>query len=303
MTAGLSKDLGDANEQLEQFQAQVQAVLEALTKAGSNAGASIQQIANAMTKTLEKADSDVSKAKADIAQEELAKTTAQIESVLAPLDRSLDKTFMGLIQGTQSVRQGVSQLAQSLVAEEISMNERRLSSWVATEAAKTLASLTGNSARQAADTASATTGKAAQAESASTSIFTSAKQAAAGAYAAVAPIPLVGPFLAPVAAATAFGAVMAFNVSSAEGGWDRVPADGMMTELHKDEMVLPAGLAGALRDRIGGPADNTYGDVHNHFHIGAGNGDLKSQILATIPHIARAVGDHWTKNPGSRPRY
>lgn len=302
MTVGLAKDLGDATQQLEQFQAEAQAAAESLTAVGSKAGGMLQQVATTMVKTLQKAAADAAAAQGDIVDEELKKTTAQIQSVLAPLDSSLDHTFMGMIERTQTLRKGIADLGRSFLSEEISMNEKRLSHWVATEAAKTLASLSGNTTRQAADTASAATGKATQDQAATASIFTSAKQAAAGAYAAVSPIPIVGPILAPIAAATAFGAVMAFNVTSAEGGWDRVPADGMMAELHKDEMVLPAGLAGAMRDRITG-GGNRYGDVNNHFHLGAGLGDVRSQILATIPHIARAVGDHWNKNPSARPKY
>ncbi len=42
-------------------------------------------------------------------------------------------------------------------------------------------------------------------------------QAAAGAYSAVAGIPVVGPVLAPIAAATAFGAVAAFDSPNSRG--------------------------------------------------------------------------------------
>lgn len=68
--------------------------------------------------------------------------------------------------------------------------------------------------------------------------------------------------------APAFGAAMAAAslayapVASAAGGWERVPYDGMPTELHKDEMVLPAKIADKVRDGAGG------GDTH-HYHISA----------------------------------
>jgi hypothetical protein len=255
ITSGLARDLGDANQLLEQFQEQAQAVAAVLSATGDKAGGMIRDTAAALVKTLSDATTAATKAQGDIASAELTQATRQIETMLAPLDRSLDKTFMGMLAGTESLKQGMAELGQSLIAEEISLNERRLSNWVATEAAKTLASISGNNARQGAETAGAAAGKASQATTASASIFTSAKQAAAGAYAAVAPIPIIGPVLAPAAAATAFGAVLAFDVSSAAGGWDRVPADGMMTELHRDEMVLPAGLAGGLRGLVsaGGP--------------------------------------------------
>ncbi|WP_229732882.1 hypothetical protein, partial [Sphingomonas psychrolutea] len=76
-----------------------------------------------------------------------------------------------------------------------------------------------------------------------------AKSGAAAAYHAMVGIPIVGPILAPVAAATAFAGIMAF---SAEGGMDRVPYDGAHLIAHKDEMVLSAQFANPLRDMLSG---------------------------------------------------
>jgi hypothetical protein len=58
------------------------------------------------------------------------------------------------------------------------------------------------------------------------------------------------------AGAPAFGAAMAASaagfgaLASAEGGWGEVPRDGIQTELHKKEMVLPARYANPLRDLL-----------------------------------------------------
>ncbi len=73
-----------------------------------------------------------------------------------------------------------------------------------------------------------------------------AKAAAAGAYHAVVGIPYIGPFLAPVAAAAAFTAVMAF------GSFDRggvVPHD-MVGQVHKNEMVLDPYLSTGMQNLI-----------------------------------------------------
>jgi hypothetical protein len=84
-------------------------------------------------------------------------------------------------------------------------------------------------------------------------ILMDAKSAAAGAWRAVVGIPVIGPVLAPVAAAAAFAGVMAF---SAEGGYD-VPASvgagidgrgGQMGIVHPREMVLPADIADQFRN-------------------------------------------------------
>jgi hypothetical protein len=106
-----------------------------------------------------------------------------------------------------------------------------------------------------------------------------AAEAAAGAYAATAAIPIVGPELAPAAAATAYtGAISwigALGAVSAAGGDYRVH-EGMY-HLHEDEMVLPTWAASPLRKMIQaadhpssyiGNADATRfigGDAHYHY--------------------------------------
>jgi hypothetical protein len=91
-----------------------------------------------------------------------------------------------------------------------------------------------------------------------------AKTAAANAYASVSGIPVVGPFLAPEAAAGAFAAVMAFDqggiVPGVNGGRDSVNA-----VLGPEEMVLPKplsiGLQQMIKDGVAGK-----GETHQHFH-------------------------------------
>ncbi|HKZ10387.1 MAG TPA: phage tail length tape measure family protein [Rhodanobacteraceae bacterium] len=101
-------------------------------------------------------------------------------------------------------------------------------------------------------------------------IMTEAAKAAAGAFNAMVSIPYIGPFVAVGASVAAFAAVskLVSSVASAEGGWERVPADGMMTELHRDEMVLPARFANPMRDMVenGGGMGGTH---HYHYNIQA----------------------------------
>ena len=69
--------------------------------------------------------------------------------------------------------------------------------------------------------------------------------AAAGAYKAIVGIPIIGPALAPIAAATAYAGVLAFD--SAEGGYDISPRVNPMVQLHRNEMVLPQEHANTIR--------------------------------------------------------
>jgi hypothetical protein len=117
-----------------------------------------------------------------------------------------------------------------------------------------------------------------------------AKTAAAGAWKAVVGIPIIGPVLAPIAAATAFAGVMAF---SAEGGMGTVPYDNAPFLLHKNEMVLPADLATRVRAMTGGAsgdasfpsaANSNGGDTHIHIHA------MDTQSIA---RFARDNGHHF----------
>ncbi|GHH09377.1 hypothetical protein GCM10008023_05990 [Sphingomonas glacialis] len=133
------------------------------------------------------------------------------------------------------------------------------------------------------------------------SVARDAKSAASGAYRAVVGIPIVGPILAPIAAATAFAGVMAF---SAEGGYD-VPSGGYGIDgrggsvgvLHPEEMVLPAALANGVRAMIGASsasgsapaAANDSGDQHFHYHDHTEKGVSASDIIGNRAAVAKAM--------------
>jgi hypothetical protein len=74
--------------------------------------------------------------------------------------------------------------------------------------------------------------------------------AASATYKSIAAIPIVGPFLAPPAAAAAFAASAAFgnSISSAAGGYDIPAGINPLTQLHAREMVLPAKYADIIRE-------------------------------------------------------
>jgi len=88
-----------------------------------------------------------------------------------------------------------------------------------------------------------------------------AYSAAKNAYKATAGIDVIGPILAPIAAAAAFTAVVAFG--SAEGGQYLVPGD-QLTMLHRNEMVLPAGVADRMRGVIDGGGGGGISVIVNH---------------------------------------
>lgn len=129
-------------------------------------------------------------------------------------------------------------------------------------------------------------------------VMQEAKKAAASAWNSTAKIPIVGPILAPIAAATAFAGVMAF---SAKEGYD-VPAmagpgidgkGGQVGVVHPREMVLPADLADQIRNGGMGGGVN----VHLHGAVINGSRELKrwaegnaSQLSAAGKRYARMNG-------------
>lgn len=126
------------------------------------------------------------------------------------------------------------------------------------EVAKTGATVVGTEARVAATASGAVQERSINFITTIKTIAGHAAKAAAGAYAALASVPIIGPVLGAAAAAGTFAAVLAFGAfASAAGGQVQVPYDGQMTELHKDEMVLPAWAANPLRANL--KASNSNG--------------------------------------------
>lgn len=127
---------------------------------------------------------------------------------------------------------------------------------VAGQAVQTGATVAGAAVRTTAAVTSDAITTGSSAKSSILQIAHAAAVAAAHVYKSIAAIPVIGPFLAPAAAAAALFAVYSFgkSIASAKGGWGEVPADGMQTELHKQEMVLPASLAVPLRQALRAPS-------------------------------------------------
>ncbi|OGT54657.1 MAG: hypothetical protein A3E01_09910 [Gammaproteobacteria bacterium RIFCSPHIGHO2_12_FULL_63_22] len=230
--------------------------------------------------------SEEQKNREDMPRKEMEKA---VDAVMKPWERAVrgigsgfEDMFRGVLQGTQTFRQMMANMATNIALTFARMGIKILEDWAltqikqmivtqVTETGKTAAVATGETARVGIRTAAAIEGAAVEQATGAASVLASANKAAAGAFSAVAGIPYVGPFLAPVAAAAAFAGVMAFNIFSAEGGFD-VPA-GMspVTQLHENEMVLPANIAEGIRDMTGSNGAARRGGAGRpvNFHIHA----------------------------------
>ena len=215
-------------------------------------------------------------------------TSAAWEKAFQPISQAFDSSINGILQGTQTLQQAELKAAQSIALAFIDAEAKKVVNFVAGEAmilargvatqmGLTAAVSSGLAAQQAAKTAADATGRTEDVALGTAQINSSAGKAAAGAYSAVAGIPIVGPVLAPMAAATAYAGVMAFDVLSAEGGMAIPAGVNPLTQLHEKEMVLPAHIAQPLQHMIaGGNTSNNSigGDTHMNFtqHINGGGG-------------------------------
>lgn len=272
--------------------------------------AQIEQLAaehNARMKVLaDRQATEVVKSQADASRS----MAAQWQRSLQPIGQAFNGMFQNLYNGTMTFKQAFLGALDQIVLSFISMATEMAVKWAATEIAKTTATTAGVATRTAAEATGAATGSAISIGAAIKDITISAYRAAAGAYAALASIPYVGPILAPAAAAAALAAVIGFgsSIASAEGGWGKVPKDGTITELHKDEMVLPSGLANPLRSAISG-----FGLKNTGGGLGAGaaqnvsnqnmGGDVNMQYSPTVNGGNKSLNEMLRRDGGDMRRW
>lgn len=176
----------------------------------------------------------------------------EYDKMLEPLTGAIEKSINGMIAGTTTLEQAIKNLGQNIIAEFVRINVRKAAEWVTgeltlTNLAKTWAAIRTGIASSSAAAASAAT-IAAKTTEGTAVVGVEAAKAGAGAAASQASIPIVGPGLAAAAFAATIALVLgAKKLFSASQGFD-VPA-GMnpVTQLHSNEMVLPAEQADVIR--------------------------------------------------------
>ncbi len=198
------------------------------------------------------------------AQHQLAMTAntqkATIERVkdqqdaMNSIQSSFQSGFASMLNATQSFAGFFKGVMSSILGAVTTLIAKKVTAWVFGEHAMSAATVAGNLTRVTSDWWAAAQGVAASAWAAVKTIAMKAWEVAASVYSAIAGIPYVGPFLAPVMAVAAGATVMGFaaHVASAEGGYDIPAGVNPMTQLHEREMVLPAKQADAVRDMANG---------------------------------------------------
>ena len=228
-------------------------------------------------------------------QKSISEAMQSWQRMLGPISNAFSSSLSGMITGQQNFSQALRNIGNSIVSDFVNMAVKRATNWIASELIMTQATEAGDAARAASQTSADAAGKAAQAASGSATVFGDANKAASGAYSAVAGIPYVGPILAPAAAVAAFAAVMAYDVFSAEGGFDIPAGLNPMTQLHEREMVLPAHIAEPLRAGLSGGNRPMGGDIHIHAVDAA---SFQRLLMDNKSALARALrGAHRSFDP------
>lgn len=210
------------------------------------------------------------------------------------MEKSLGKAIEGMLKRTMTFKQALksvfndiktefSKMTGNLLTKFSEMVAHQIKVWLFGEEVKTAATETGAAARCAAEQAASEQGLMAQAGSLIQSIMNFAAKTFAGVWSALSGIPYVGPAMAAAAAPAAMAVVIgiASRVKSASGGYDIPAGVNPMTQLHEEEMVLPAKHADVIRQL----ADGGGG--------GAGGGPVNVHITAMD---ARSVRDYFKAN-------
>ncbi|WP_457425677.1 hypothetical protein [Roseateles sp. P5_E7] len=173
-----------------------------------------------------------------------------LRSVLGTSQQALQQGFDNIAARWRitagGIRDTARQIGGSLISELVT---KPLAAWIVGGARKVAMSWIFGQ-QEVAATAAAGAEKLAVEGSVSLSVIAMrAYQAAAGAYAAIAAIPYVGPVLAPIAAGVALAGALAFakNIFSAEGGFDIPKGMNPIVQTHSNEMILPSKHADTIR--------------------------------------------------------
>lgn len=211
-------------------------------------------------------------------QQQFAAMEHDIQGFTDTFAHTFTSSIMGLVEGTETLQQAIAKIFDAMLEHIISFLMEWASKWAATQ----IANLFMSQSTQA-------EGSAAQMVSDAGSISDDAAVAAAGAYAATAAIPMVGPELAPAAAAEAYAGAMSWMsglAAFADGAWN-IPST-MLATLHADEMVLPAPIASSIRANVPNFAAGMSGAG------GAGGGPISVTLQVNAldgPSVARLLND------------
>jgi hypothetical protein len=210
--------------------------------------------------------------------------------------QAFNSQLRGLLSGTENWHTAFKSVLQDLLIKFIEWCETSVEHYILAEVMKTAATSSGVAARTGAEAAGAAASMGAQGAAMIRSILSSAAETFAGVFGFLSP--LMGPFAAgPAAAAQGTVAGMAGSIATADIGMWQVPQD-MLTLVHHNELVMPAGEAGAFRSLLseGDAASGRGASVAIHpttnFHVSAVDaGSVSQWMKANSSQMMRAMDE------------
>jgi len=199
------------------------------------------------------------------------------KNVWEEAQQQMGQAFSAMLSRTQNFRQAMNgffkSMGQTFIQEMVRKPLAGMMQRMVQESAGMMQRMVQESAiykmifgtKEALETAAAAKTAATKATETTAVVSSNAVQAASGAAASQASIPYVGPILAVAAMAAMMAAVMGLmgggggggstttttRIPSAAGGWDIPTGINPLTQLHENEMVLPAEHAQTIRDMAG----------------------------------------------------
>lgn len=179
------------------------------------------------------------------------------------MKQTFSQTLTGMLTGAMTLRQGLRNIFNNILNAFVdNMVVEPLAKWAMGLLQQTALYQAFFATKTTQDeTAAATTAATNTAEA-----MSAAGLAGANATASAAAIPLVGWALAPEAGAAVYAIAAGFAATaSASGGYDVPSGVNPITQLHQEEMVLPAHIANPLRQSLAdGGGMGTTGGIHIH---------------------------------------
>jgi hypothetical protein len=239
------------------------------------------------------------------------KETSLYKKAFDPIATAFDTTIKGMMQGTLTFSQAWHRMGQNILASWINtmiqaelrhaesliirgLREAGFSKLLvalhledaavhnAVEGEKTAVTAANVAARSAMEEEGASRSILATIAVGIKDIAVSAARAAAATWAAISAIPVIGPFLAPAAAAAALAAVLHFAGAFQYGG---ITDTGGLAMLHPHEMVLPERISNFVQDAATGAGyANSRGDIHYHAAPGESPDSIRAnkQVLYDV---------------------
>lgn len=223
----------------------------------------------------------------------LEKQKDQFTAVFGPVQSGFAAAISSLIKGTQTFKQAWQSMSTSIIGSWINSMAQMASKWITHLAQMamqwvmhklgiTVVHAAANQTMVASDAAASAQSRSISLTQHLHEVMLAAKTAGAKAFQSVVGIPVIGPILAPIAAAAAFVGVMAF---SAEGG-AVLPNHESMLLAHPQEMVLPKSISVGLQNLISSGGLSNAGSIMNQQQ----GGSMSSTALQMMRNTASAAG-------------